>query len=447
MGIYHFFSTLRHKAFPYKEPNISKNMDIGSLDDDDAKAAPGKLAKNPGFGSEPTIKTLYEGRRSRPGAYDWVDYPPRQMSKSAARAHGRVAIRTYKIKDLEKPCIGGHFPLRYHEIEIQNPLLVALLEPLAKKENVFLDIHESATFTYPFRVLWFCHDDIMNAHKKMDVSDATKPHLTLLVRLMEDLFSNLRVRWIHFKANGLIDFKHAWTLFPRGSTVYSYGLNSEFLGKVETTNYSTCNNVRYIFIKIKIMTFNGDKFVWEDKTLAIRQFVGYKPVRELEHYPLEFHPEGDTIKSRCISRGKKMLDFQGLNYCCYEGLAIQKSGEGISKHNIEGRVLIDPVGYNKYHLNKGNREDSDPSTDRNQAGKMDRHRASRRRRQPPIEQPDEEGEAVPVDRQHRLSDEEQLTNKKDMLSREDELGFMSELVGGYALKSKVWGTFPCLNTA
>ena len=434
-NVTYFVSKWRGRIFPSKGSTIPKTVDL----DSSGFLADEKL-EVPLAGSEPIVKTLYEGRDSRPSAYNWVDHPPRQISKSTARAQNRAAINVYKIKDREKPCIGGRFRLRYHQIEIQNPLLVALLEPMAKKENVLLDIHEPATFSYPFRVLWFCRDDILDTYNKMDASDPVKLHVKLLLWVMGDMFSELKVRQIHFKENGLVDFKHAWTLFPRGSTIYSYELNAEFLGKVETTRYDYGRGGECLIIKVKTMTFNGDSFVWKDKELVMLRFAGYKPVGELAHYPLSFHPEGDAIKARCIARGKKMLDLQGLTYCCYKGIALEnpEDPDRTRKHNVEGRVLIDTVGYNKYHLNKGSREDSDPKSDKNCATTPNAKAAK--------DGSNTGDKSVQIVRQYHLSDEEQLANKKAMLSCEDDLGFMSELVGGYALNNKIWSTFSISHT-
>lgn len=424
----------RCKILPNQESTIPKTTDLDSLDDDDPKLKNEKSGKDPGFGSDATVKTMYEGRNSNSVNFDWVDYPPKQISKSAARAQDRVAIKAFKIKDREKPCIGGRHPLRYHEIEVQNPQLVAALEPIVKKENVHLDTNESASFSHPFRALWFCQDDISALYKKTDSSDQLKTHLNVLHRLMDDMFTELRLRAKHLKASGLVDFKNAWILFPKDTAVYSYGLNSEFLLKVDSTYYITRQEGEYLIIKGKVMTFNGEEFVWQDKLLAIKKFQGNKPVAQLDSFPLEFHPEAAEIKARCIRRGKKMLDYQGLTYCCYDGIALHQGQEG-SKHNVEGRVLIDAMGYNKYHLAQGSRENQD-ETERNRAG-----RGRRRRNPPPEDEPNEEDQAVKATQKSRLSDEEQVSNKNDMLSREDDLGFMSELIGGYALKNKLWVQF------
>jgi hypothetical protein len=203
---------------------------------------PGVGAKNDEIGAIASIKTLYEWRNSREGIYNWVDYPPKQLSKSAAKAQDRVAIKVFKVKDLEKPVISGRWCLRYHMIEIQNPVLVAALAEVLKPHDVHLDTCENATFQYPFSELYFGYDDIVAKHRSLDDTDAAhplRPFLLLLIRLLDDIFADTRARVKALRADGLMSFKLAWTLFPRNAAVISWGDNCELLLKVTGTAH-TC---------------------------------------------------------------------------------------------------------------------------------------------------------------------------------------------------------------
>ncbi|KAH7131505.1 P-loop containing nucleoside triphosphate hydrolase protein [Dactylonectria estremocensis] len=419
---------------PHSALDKPVDLDSNTSEDDVKNTEP---PKDPTFGCDTTIKTLFEGKNSSPPTYDWVDYPPKQLSKAAARAQDRVAIKVYKIKDLDKPCVAGRFPLKYHKVEVQNPMLVAALEPILKKENLFLDVHDTASFSAPFRPLWFCQDEIKDLYRQTAADQALKGFLQLFLRILDDMFSELRNKRRHLLQEGLIDFKTAWTLFPRGSTVYSYGLNSESLCKVEDTAYICKDGATFLMVKGKIMTFNGEEFVWQDKPLLLPAFSGNKPIRELRIYPLEFHSERESITKRLIARGKKVLDLQGLKYSCYTGIALRDAGNcDVEKHNVEGRVLIDVVGYNKYHLTMGQRENKDPETKRNRfrnqrIGDID----------VVIEEEEADEKKTPGTQKKRLTEKMQLRNKREMLEKPEELAFMSEMIGGYALKNKYWVQF------
>lgn len=418
----------RCKIFPQDqlEPKSMEEMEA-SLSDDDPKAGP---AIDPTFGVDPVVKTFYEGRDSEAGYYNWVDYPPKQLSKAAAKAQDRVAIKVYKVKDTEKPVIGLRFALKYHQIEVQNPTLVAALEPILKKQDVHLDVNNIATFKSPFHELYFCYEDIIAAYR--DTKDeALRGYLHLFIRTLNDLFGDLRIKKKQLQANGLINFKTAWTFFPRGTVLYSYGRNSELLCKVESCAYRKTECGLVLGIECKVLGFNGEAFHWITQTLEIPQFAGNKPITELMHHPLEFNPDKENVRKRLTERGKRVLDLQGLTYCTYQGVAIYRPTDGsgeMQRHNVNGRILIDVVGFNKYHLSQGKREGKDPESKKNQVTHIP---------QPAADSP---GTEAPMDKtgSKRLSEEDQAKNKEEMLAKPDDLVFMSPLIEGYALKNKLW---------
>ncbi|KAJ4257357.1 hypothetical protein NW762_008475 [Fusarium torreyae] len=390
--------------------------------------------KDPTFGADTVIQTLYEGKNSSPtrNDWDWQDFPPKQVSKSVAKARDRVAIKVYKIKDLLKGAVSGRYPLKYHQVDVQNPLLVSALEPILKKENIHLDVHDTATFKEPFRPLWFCQDEIRDLYRETKQDDPLKGYLQLFLRVLDEIFRDLKIKRRNLLDKGLVDFRTAWTLFPRDSTVYSYGMNSEFIAKVDGTEYDTNDGVVQLVLTAKIMAFNGEEFVWRKKPLTINEFAGNKPIRDLRHYPFDMHPERDSIMTRLMTRGKKVLDLQGLTYCSYNGIALHPGDGGLEKHNVECRILVDVVGYNKYHLAQGKRENKDPEIE-----VVD---VSRRRRRQELEEVKPEGKH-PKSQQKRLNEEEQTKNREELLQNPNELAFMSELIGGYALKNKLWVYF------
>ncbi|KAK3905393.1 hypothetical protein C8A05DRAFT_30798 [Staphylotrichum tortipilum] len=396
--------------------------------------------RNGELGANASVKTLYEGPASREGMYDWVDYPPRQLSKSAAKAQDRVAIKVYKIKDLEKPIISGRFSLRYHMLEVQNPLLVAALAEFLKKQDVHLDTSESATFKHPFPELYFSYDDIVARHRTLDETEPAhplKPFLLLLIRLLDEIFADTRARLRTLRADGLMSFKLAWTLFPRNTPLVSFGNNCEILSKVTEASTVTLNGRSMLVIRGNVLRFDGRGFSWEDYSVTINAFSGHRPVTELSAYPLEFHEDAAAVKARLTARGTKMLDFQALTYVNYSGIAIHSEGKNTSKHNVDGRIILDVVGYNRHHLAQGAREGSDPQSKKRQLVVGDGDDGA-------AHQGGTGSTTTNAAKTKRLSSAAQERNKQSMLAREAEdplLMYMMPIVEGYALKNKLWMSF------
>ncbi|KAI1024781.1 hypothetical protein LB503_007281 [Fusarium chuoi] len=307
--------------------------------------------RDPSFGADTVIQTLYEGKHSDPARnnWDWQDFPPKQMPKAIAKARDRVAIK--------KGAISNRYPLKYHQVDIQNPLLVSAIEPILKKENLHLDVHDIAVFKEPFRPLWFCQDEIRDLYRNTKKEYPLKGYLQLLLR-------------------------------------------------VDGTEYDTNEGVMQLVLTAKVMAFNGEEFIWRKKSLTINEFAGNKPIRELRHYPFEMHPEKDAIEQRLVSRGRK-----GLTYCSYNGIALHPGESGVEKHNVECRILVDVV--------------------------VD---VSRRRHKQDLAEAKPEGKH-PKTQQKRLNEEDQTKNKEELLQKPKELAFMTELIGGYALKNKLWVYF------
>jgi hypothetical protein len=462
-----------------------------------ASASPGAggRSKNGELGASVSVKTLYEGPKSqaRQGLYEWVDYPPKQLSKSAAKAQDRVAIKVFKVKDLEKPVISGRFSLRYHLIEVQNPLLVAAVAEILKKQDIHLDVCENATFRYPFPELYFGYDGIVVKHRSLDERDPehpVRPFLLLLIRLLDDIFADTRAKLRGLRADNLMSFKLAWTLFPKNTAVVSWSSNCELLFRVNETAYHCSNGKKTLIVKGKVLRFGGRGFLWEDYDMRINNFTGNRPITELAAYPLEFHDTATDVRERLAARGKKVLDYQGLAYVNYSGIAIHNiEDEDASKHNVDGRVLIDVIGYNKHHLAQGSREGNDPQSKKKQlmiddddngrvpidvARYHHRRHLAQASREPSVPQPKERQLVVGDDDDDdvnsgstgtvageggtgttsanassgsiikRLSPAARERNKQAMLARETEeplLMFMLPLIEGYALKNKLWMSF------
>ncbi|KAK0651056.1 P-loop containing nucleoside triphosphate hydrolase protein [Cercophora newfieldiana] len=411
-----------------------------------AAAAAGATAKKDELGSSLAVKTFYEGPLSRDGAFDWVDYPPKQLSKSAAKAQDRVAIKVFKIKDTDKPVISGRASLRYHMIQLQNNPLISALTTILQKHDIHLDTTEIQIFMHPFRELFFAYDDIHATLKSTPQTSPVYSPLLLFVKLLDDIFADTRSKLRHLRANNLVSFKLAWAFFPKKTTVISWGNNCELLCKVDDTSYKPIGaTMSVLAIKGKVLRFNGTGFQWEEVEIEIPQFGGNMPVSKLPAYPLEFYKDKEDVVRRLTERGRRVLGYQGLTYVNYTGIAMHQEGKNLQKHNVDGRVLVDVMGYNKHHLAQGVREGTDPLTKQTVVvvGGEETTGASASANTGGTVNP-----STPADGKStalkRLSKEAQEKNAKAMLALEEKephLMYMLPLIEGYALKNKLWVSF------
>ncbi|EFX00303.1 aaa family ATPase [Grosmannia clavigera kw1407] len=395
-------------------------------------------------GAALVVKTMYESDM-RHGIYSWSDYPPRQQSKRDLKNLDRVAIKVYKIKDMDRPVIDGMHSLKHHKISIHNLALVAALDPILRAEDCHLDTNEPAEFEAPFQPLFFCYDAIVAAMRSRPDADPLKPFLQLLVCVMDEVFVHTWKKRRQLADKGLISFEHAWTYFQRGTVVRSHGTNSDVISRVVRTAYVEQMCERVLAVTVQALRFNGEAFEWAEKDLHIASFPGNRPLSKFDHCPMSHVKDGKLIMEHMARRGRRVLDLQGLTYCNYEGVGIFDVPEGhTEKHNVDGRILVDVAGFNRYKLAQGSREGKDSVSVQKVVEGTGRITGVSQYRgtvdltednlTPKKDTPLKSATLMTG----RLSEEEQATNKATMLTKPEDLMFISPLIEAYSLKIKLW---------
>ncbi|KAM5474283.1 hypothetical protein MauCBS54593_001857 [Microsporum audouinii] len=397
-------------------------------------------------GTDALIKVFYEAKDSREDLKKWVDYPPKQLSKSVSKAQDRAAIKVYKMNDMDKPVISGYPSLKYYNITIQSPLLVAALKDIVEKDEVYLEKTEAAEFTTPFAPLYFHANEIADLLKDAEKGSRFMEHLQLLLALMDDMFMETRSRVQTLQSSGLVSFNLLWAYLPSGSPLYIWEGECESLGKVVSTEIIKGNSCSLMRIRCKIMKFDGQAYVWEDYSAVIPSFEGNIPITQLDYYPLRFHEDPEAVKSRLMKRARKALDYQGLTYASYTGVAIYKTKDSVMKHNVDGRILVDIVGYNKHHEAQRTNSGVENPLKRKQrvlqAAKGNKDEKTALHMDGPNKVKVISGKRVGDPRATKhIPKEEQEKNKEGMLALGEDIIYMSPFLEGYALKNKEWLNF------
>jgi hypothetical protein len=327
--------------------DFTSDCDLSSIDDPKSQLQKGSAEKSKEpeniQGIDPVARIYYEGPHSQEDTYNWVEFPPRQMSKKAAMKLDRIGIKVYKIKDLSKPVISGKFALKYHMLEIQNPNLVAALKPIVKKEGVYLEESEVAVFKEPFRALYFSADEISALHASTPESSPIKQQLLLLLKVMGDIFGQTKTLVRNLQASGLINYKLAWIYYKKDAILYHPGRDTERLFKIVDTAYES-KPQPHLNIVCKEIIFDGEGYAFDKMEVKLGYWSGNKPITKLQGYPLEFHSDPEGIKKRLTERGQRVLDYQGLEYCMYTGVGYFQEGTKLEKHNVSVPQTIPKFG-------------------------------------------------------------------------------------------------------
>ncbi|KAG6908079.1 hypothetical protein DXG01_006214 [Tephrocybe rancida] len=86
--------------------------------------------------------------------------------------------------------------------------------------------------------------------------------------------------------------------------------------------------------------------------ILIRQFKGTTKIQNLDAYPFDYHPNQAALRDTLMKRGKKWVGLVGVHHKQYRGIAATKFATGkLSKHNVNGRIMIDRATYRKVNPN------------------------------------------------------------------------------------------------
>ncbi|KAG6838081.1 hypothetical protein C0991_001978, partial [Blastosporella zonata] len=68
-------------------------------------------------------------------------------------------------------------------------------------------------------------------------------------------------------------------------------------------------------------------------TILLHSFKGTAKIRDLDVFPLKYHPEPEKLHAALLQRGKKWVGLHGVHHMQYNGIAAFKRGDKVTKHN------------------------------------------------------------------------------------------------------------------
>lgn len=100
---------------------------------------------------------------------------------------------------------------------------------------------------------------------------------------------------------------------------------------------------KYFSVIGKLTASYGDKFKQFDKKFVIPEFRGAKDPKTLPVRPI-----GEEELVNLTERGKKLIKYgKSGTYASYSGNMFRNTPYGVYKFRADGRVMVDPIGFNK----------------------------------------------------------------------------------------------------
>ncbi|CAO2649933.1 Nn.00g012250.m01.CDS01 [Neocucurbitaria sp. VM-36] len=430
-GVKHIVINGRGKA----EANGMKE----ETDDDEVQYDPGMKSG---------LKHLYSGKEDKKGQFQWQDKIPEDIGDPAENdetAKWALLVRNVKVYNDPRRV------LSVHSIVVQSPLLKKLLAGVLKNYPGLTVGLNRLEFFGRFEPLIHRWAELQEAISKLgdDTEDkrTTKAHAQLLQEVLVKEFKSMIDTSQDMKSKRVMTYEHLWTLFQPGATVFARQDGQETaMTLVETRYGQDTKGVPCFWLTCKYVDWDGAKFGTQKKNLSISIYSGTRSISSLRVYPLEYHHDGQAIRTRLIERGAKAEALAGPNYRAYQGVAWRQGTLGTKdKYNVKGRIVIDTYGWNRFNpthsvyvapLNQkdpassGSRLDGDGYDDEYDDGCDDGSDSE-------VDDYDEDDSGMPMD--GKFADEEDAA-KHIPLTTEQKL-ICTPLLRGYSLKNKLWLNF------
>ncbi|CEL09514.1 hypothetical protein ASPCAL12649 [Aspergillus calidoustus] len=172
-------------------------------------------------------------------------------------------------------------------------------------------------------------------------------YLRLLIDHIDKTYAAKVERLASLLQRGEITYDLLELLFKPGCHVYTkcFGTGKSRCVVFDAAEETTRKDVTHLKLECHYLDHDNHEFGEVGIELGIVKFRGRKPIRTLEAFPLQYHPDSEQIARDLIERGRKFAQFIGrsstaiLQHC--KGTAfIMKNGKPLAL-NIDSRVAID----------------------------------------------------------------------------------------------------------
>jgi hypothetical protein len=254
-----------------------------------------------------------------------------------------TALTTEKSYDSRKK-------LEVDSIVIQSPLLKRVLHRVLKDYPGVTTKLNRLTFTAPFKPFVHRWSEFTQVLDSDEYDEATKTHVKLLYDVLHDELKDVILAVKDYTKNAVVTYEHVWAIFQPGSTLFTSKSGRPVALKLEQGNYGEHHRYGHCYmLEADRIDWDGTKFGHDSVQQIVLPFAGTVPITELICYPMQFHPECESVQKELVERGRLFEQLAGFHYKSYEGMAIDHSAIGSTQISVDNRIVVDAASYGKFN--------------------------------------------------------------------------------------------------
>ncbi|KAF2468237.1 P-loop containing nucleoside triphosphate hydrolase protein [Lindgomyces ingoldianus] len=247
--------------------------------------------------------------------------------------------------------------LKQVELVIRSPHIKAAMASVIKKYPEMNLGDEKITIIGPPRCLFHFRKELRAYGRQLRDRDAAE-HLAFALNYMqtnlaEDIshYNNCIAK--HGDSPGL-DFERLWMEYRPGDLIFVKSNGVEWIGRL--VRMTAAGFIwKHWDVELETIIYQGSVLRYWTEDVQIPTYDGFKQFKDLDVFPLRYHPERQAITRKMMDRGEKFLGLKGVHQRFYCGPAQwasdRKNDEDddwdfhFEKFKVTSRVMIDAAGF------------------------------------------------------------------------------------------------------
>ncbi|KAI4216084.1 MAG: hypothetical protein LQ351_001580 [Letrouitia transgressa] len=192
--------------------------------------------------------------------------------------------------------------------------------------------------------------------KKVKRPIATKAsHVKVLIKYLDTDYAETKKTLYPLLESNTITFDLLWALFKSNEIAYCPTYSNPDEPRAFKIEYATKENSfmkgTWYNIEGRYLEYDGKTFGMGSLSVEVEQFKGPRKISSLACYPLKYHKDADSLRTKLIERGRKFVALKGMQYRFHKGMGFYKKKRQVIKVNINGRVMVDPAIHRRINPN------------------------------------------------------------------------------------------------
>jgi hypothetical protein len=224
--------------------------------------------------------------------------------------------------------------LEHTELEIKSPYVKAALQKLVIDYPGLNPHTNKLVIRYPPKCLFHYRQELREYAQQLQ-QDIARQHLSFCLIYAQNALKNEMITYCNLMESQLIppglDFPNLWMAFRPGDFIYMRTHYVHRVLKLISMSQKDCGQcpghcIHWSWDLFAYhIDYDGRDFGRVTKEFHISPYSGYKPLSELDIFPLKYHPDYEKVRQSVIERGKKFISLQGVQHRQYHGIALALS--------------------------------------------------------------------------------------------------------------------------